>query len=209
MGGREAGFWDKIADKYSGQPIADQATYEKKLAMTREHLTSKMSVLEYGCGTGSTAIAHAPYVKPILATDISDAMLAHGRRKAEAAGLENITFERASVEELAESSPGYDVVLALNIIHLCRDPQAVIAKTARLLQPGGIFIQSTACLIDYGPLMRVMIPVMRLIGKAPYVAFFSPEDLFLMLDKEGFDIVETYDPGKRSAKFIIARKRMT
>ena len=28
-------FWDKIADKYSKQPIADEAAYQKKLQVTQ------------------------------------------------------------------------------------------------------------------------------------------------------------------------------
>jgi len=58
-------FWDKIAERYSRQPVADEAAYQKKLQVTREYLKPDMEVLEFGCGTGSTAIAHAPYVKHI------------------------------------------------------------------------------------------------------------------------------------------------
>ena len=57
-------FWDKIADKYSKQPIVDEASYQKKLQITQEYFKPDMEVLEFGCGTGSTAIIHAPlYIK--------------------------------------------------------------------------------------------------------------------------------------------------
>ena len=62
-------FWDKIAEKYSQQPIADEAAYQKKLAVTRDYFRPDMEVLEIGCGTGSTAILHAPYVKHIIKID--------------------------------------------------------------------------------------------------------------------------------------------
>ena len=64
-------FWDKIAEKYSKQPIADEAAYQKKLAVTRDYFRPDMEVLEIGCGTGSTAILHTPYVKHIRAIDFS------------------------------------------------------------------------------------------------------------------------------------------
>ena len=54
-------FWGKIADRYAKQPITDEATYQKKLQVTREYFQPEMEVLEFGCGTGSTAILHAPY----------------------------------------------------------------------------------------------------------------------------------------------------
>ena len=71
-----AKFWDKIAEKYAKQPIADEASYQKKLQVTQEYFTPEMEVLEFGCGTGSTAIIHAPYVKQIRAIDISENMIA-------------------------------------------------------------------------------------------------------------------------------------
>ena len=76
-------FWDRIAEKYARRPVADEATYERKLAVTREYLTLESVVLELGCGTGSTAIAHAPFVKQVDATDLSPAMIGIAKRKAE------------------------------------------------------------------------------------------------------------------------------
>ena len=65
--------------------MADQAAYERKLAITRECLNPDAQVLELGCGTGSTAIAHAPYVRHIRATDVSSRMIEIARSKAEVA----------------------------------------------------------------------------------------------------------------------------
>ncbi|MEM6403851.1 MAG: SAM-dependent methyltransferase, partial [Cyanobacteria bacterium P01_D01_bin.116] len=54
-----AKFWDNIAEKYSKDPIADEAAYQKKLQVTQEYFKPDMEVLEFGCGTGGTAIIHA------------------------------------------------------------------------------------------------------------------------------------------------------
>jgi len=59
---QSAKFWDKIAERYSKRPIADEAAYEKKLQVTREYFRPDMEVLEFACGTGSTAIEVAPLV---------------------------------------------------------------------------------------------------------------------------------------------------
>ena len=66
-----AKFWDKIAKKYAKQPVADVPSYEKKLEITRGYLSPETQVLEFGCGTGSTAISHAPFVRHIRAIDHS------------------------------------------------------------------------------------------------------------------------------------------
>ena len=68
---RRAKFWDWIAERYARTPVADEASYKKKLQITQDYLRPGMEVLEFGCGTGSTALIHAPHVKHIHAIDIS------------------------------------------------------------------------------------------------------------------------------------------
>jgi ubiquinone/menaquinone biosynthesis C-methylase UbiE len=97
---RDTAFWNKLADKYSRQPISDEAAYEKKLEVTRKYFQPDMDVLEIGCGSGTTAIAHAPFVKHIRATDLSPRMIEIAQDKATAAGIDNVTFEALSVDAL-------------------------------------------------------------------------------------------------------------
>ena len=84
---QNATFWDKVAPKYAKSPIADQAAYEYTLDRTRTYLNPKDSVLELGCGTGSTALLLAPDVKQITAIDLSPGMLVIAREKAAKAGV--------------------------------------------------------------------------------------------------------------------------
>jgi len=79
---QSAKFWNRIADRYSRQRVADEESYLKKLKKTQEYFRPHMEVLEIGCGTGSTAIAHAPFVKHIEAIDISSRMIEIARGKA-------------------------------------------------------------------------------------------------------------------------------
>ena len=118
---RPAKFWDRMAARYARQPVADEAAYQRKLEMTRAYLHAEMALLEIGCGTGSTAIVHAPHVRHVLATDISGNMLEIARGKAEAEGIENISFQCAAVDELDVQNDSIDVVLALSILHLLPD----------------------------------------------------------------------------------------
>ena len=59
-----------------------------------------MEVLEFGCGTGSTALAHAPFVRHILATDISEKMLEIARAKAADGSVHNVTFQQGTLDDL-------------------------------------------------------------------------------------------------------------
>lgn len=55
-------FWNGTARKYAASQIGDMAGYERTLARTRSYLHPDDRVLEIGCGTGTTALIHAPNV---------------------------------------------------------------------------------------------------------------------------------------------------
>ncbi len=112
MADQTSKFWDRIAERYSKKPVADEAAYQKKLEVTRGHFDRNMDVLEIGCGTGSTAISHAPHVKHIQAIDLSSQMINIAKGKAEAQCVENVTFRRASIDELEVPDQSFGAVLA-------------------------------------------------------------------------------------------------
>ena len=93
-------FWDKIAAKYARTPVSNEEAYQKKLQISREYLRPDTYLVEFACGTGSTALVHAPYVDRILATDISANMLEIARQKAADAGVENVTFEQVAFDDM-------------------------------------------------------------------------------------------------------------
>lgn len=204
---REAKFWDKVADRYSRRPISDEATYTRKLEVTRDYLQSDMDVLEIGCGTGTTAIAHAPYVKHILATDLSPRMIEIATEKARAAGIDNVTFAASSVDALDVPDASIDVVMAHNVLHLLEDRDRAIVDVCRLLKPGGAFVTSTACLGDMVFLLRLLVPVGRFLRLFPLVKSFSVAELRDSFERAGFDIDYEWQPKKNAAVFIICRKR--
>ena len=209
---KPASFWDKIADRYSRQPIADEAAYRKKLDVTREYFRPQTEVLELGCGTGSTAIAHAPFVKHIRAVDISSRMIEIARDKADAAGVDNVTFEQSSVEELDVADASVDVVLGLSLLHLLEDKEAAIAKVHDVLKPNGVFVTNTVCLGDRMKFFKLIGPVGRALGLMPLVKVFTVKHLERSLTDAGFLIDYQWQPGRGesffsgTAVFIVARK---
>ena len=199
-------FWDKIADKYSRQPIADEASYQKKLEKSQSYFRPDMELLEFGCGTGGTAIIHAPHVKHIRAIDISPRMIEIAKGKAEAARVENVDFEVQTIENLDAPDGSFDAILGLSIMHLVKDKDAVLKKVLRLLKPGGVFISSTICIGEIAPLIRYVIPLMQFFGRAPFVAFFDHDELLQSIEATGFEIDYDWRPGKKKAVFVVARK---
>jgi ubiquinone/menaquinone biosynthesis C-methylase UbiE len=197
-------FWDKIAKRYSKQPIADEAAYQKKLQVTREYLQSDMEVLEFGCGTGSTAIAHAPYVKHIQAIDISLKMIEIAQGKADANNIENIIFKQSGIDEFSVSDQTFDVVMGHSILHLLDNKEKVISKVHGMLKPNGIFVTSTACLGDSMKYFKVIAPIGKLLGLMLKV--FTTKELEESLTDAGFEIDHQWQPGKGKSVFIVAKK---
>lgn len=202
-----ARFWDKAARRYAKSPVGDEETYQKKLEETRAHLRPDMDVLEFGCGTGSTAIAHAPYVKHIHAIDFAPTMIEIARGKADAQNIRNVTFEHSTIEELGASGRRFDAVLGLNVLHLLESKEAAIATVYQLLEPGGVFISSTVCLDMW--VVRLLAPVGRLLRLMPRLKAFSARELEEALTAAGFQIEREWKHAKGRVVFAVARKPLS
>lgn len=97
-------------------------------------------VLDAGCGTGHTALAFAAHVAEVVAIDLTEAMLAQGRKLASQRGLANITFKRGDVERLPYADASFDVVTSRYSAHHYPHPQQALAEFARVLRPGGLLL---------------------------------------------------------------------
>ncbi len=166
-----------------------------------------MEELEFGCGTGSTANTHAPYVKHIHAIDISSKMIEIAQGKADADKVTNVTFERSTIDEFSISDQTLDAVLGLSILHLLENKEEVIAKVHRMLKPGGIFVTSTACIGDtMMRFLKLIVPIGKFLGLMPLVKVFTTKELEDNLTDAGFEIDHQWQPGKGKAVFIVAKK---
>ena len=200
-------FWDRKAISYAKQPIADMEAYEKKLALTRKFLTPQSSVLEFGCGTGSTALLHAPRVNDLLAIDSSQAMIEIASEKLEKEPYTNLRFQQATLFDLPTKKASYDVILGLNVIHLLDDPVATIKRCHELLVPGGVLITSTACIAHTGFLIRKLLPVGAALGLIPKVNIFSRGALIADMKDAGFTILENHTFNKSGYNvFMVVQK---
>ena len=199
-------FWDRTAEKYSKQPIRDEKNYARKLTDTQRLMHGDMRVLELGCGTGSTAIAHAGHVAHIDASDFSSEMIEIAKQRADETGTTNVEFHVAGVEDFDAPPASYDMVLMLNLLHLLPDPAGAVKKAHTLLKPGGYLVTSTVCLSDGMFLFRLLIPLMRLVGQAPYVDFVKSDDVLAMIEATGFATDTQWTHGRGMVLFHIGQK---
>jgi ubiquinone/menaquinone biosynthesis C-methylase UbiE len=206
----DARFWDRTSRKYAADTIADQAGYERTLDRTRALLRSGDRVLELGCGTGTTALRLAGDVRDYLATDISAEMITIANEKHATGPVPALVFRTATAEALAPDARQFNAVLGFNYLHLVRDLPGTLRRIHALLAAEGLFISKTPCVGDMNPLLRVALPAMRAIGKAPYAGVFRAADLGQHISAAGFDILATEShatKGRDSRPYIVARKR--
>ena len=111
------------------------------------------AVLIAGCGTGRQAldIARRLPEAEITALDLSFASLAYAKRKAEEAGVENLTFVQGDLLALgdlpastdmsgASAAIGaeFDMIFCSGVLHHLAEPEAGLAAIASRLKPGGV-----------------------------------------------------------------------
>jgi len=209
----KARFWNRVARKYAADPIADVAGYEATLKRVQALLSPEHSVLEIGCGTGTTALRLAPSTRRMLATDVSAEMIAIAREKlaSQTQTQSQLRFGVADAEATAPGGACHDAVLAFNVLHIVSDLDAALQAILSTLKPGGLFVSKTPCLAEMNPLIpRLVVPLMRALGKAPDVLVFDAVQLSSAFERHGFAIeaVERHGTKRKDIRvFIVARRR--
>lgn len=199
-------FWDRIAEKYARQPVGDEAAYQEKLRRTQAYLSPEAQVLEFGCGTGTTSLIHAPFAGHIQASDVSAGMIAIARRKAAEQGVSNVEFVQAGVDDLTVAPGSLDMVMAHSILHLLEAPEIAVAKAYEWLKPGGVLVSGTACIREAMPAFTLLAPILHAVRVIPYVKMLRQSDVERMMTDAGFAIEETWRPTRKKSLFLVARK---
>ena len=98
------------------------------------------------------------------------------------------------------------------MLHLLEDADAAVRCVHAALKQDGLFISKTPCEPGKGAplvyrLMLIALPLLQLVGKAPFVKFQSPAELADMMERNGFKVIETGNyPISPPNHFIVARK---
>ena len=98
-----------------------------------------MRVLDLGCGTGDVSILAASIVGKsgaVVGIDHNGNILAIARKRAEAAGLENVTFKEVDIESFNEPK-SFDVVVGRCVAFFQPDPAIYLQAAAKAVRPGG------------------------------------------------------------------------
>lgn len=95
--------------------------------------------LDVATGAGHTALAFAPHVAHVVASDITDEMLKEAKQHASAKGLTNVETAHASADALPFADASFDLVTCRLAAHHFPNVAAFVGEVARVLAPGGRF----------------------------------------------------------------------
>lgn len=95
--------------------------------------------LDIATGAGHMAAAFAPHVAHVVASDITDEMLAEAVKLATQKGLSNVSTARAEAGALPFDDSTFDLVCCRLAAHHFPDIDRFVGEVHRVLRPGGRF----------------------------------------------------------------------
>jgi len=201
-----ATFWNRAAKRYAAAEIKDVESHEQRLATIEALIGPDMRVLDMASGSGALAVRLAPLAGTIDALDISPKMVESARKRAADAGVRNVRFTCAAIEDLTPPEFKYDAVLAMSILHLLEDWRGAIAKAYEVLRPGGVFISNTHCIEGEKKRLKFFVRVGVPLGLMPNLQVFSKESFLAAIRDAGFVIEQEWQKGPKKPVFVVARK---
>ncbi|MDT8319167.1 MAG: metalloregulator ArsR/SmtB family transcription factor [Xanthomonadales bacterium] len=105
------------------------------------HLLEPGDVLDVASGDGVLAELLAPQAASVTCVDISERVVAAGKRRLEA--FDNARFEIGDMHALPMQDSCYDTVLLMHALSYTEEPARVFAEIARVLRPGGKLLAVT------------------------------------------------------------------
>ena len=119
-------------------------------------------VLDVAAGYGEPTLTAAKRVGPsgnVVATDISPEMLAFGRERAAAAGIENVEFVESDAISLDYPARTFDAALSRFGIIFDPDAEGAAARVREFLEPGGRFAISSWGTPDRVPFLGIPVRI--------------------------------------------------
>lgn len=142
----------KILNKRSGHSWADSVAGDMErhyspgrtweaTAHGLAHLIVPGKLLDIASGDGVNALLLAPRAEQITCIDISEKVVAAGRKRLE--GYDNVRFEVGDMHELPLADRTFDTVLLMHALTYTKKPQVVLSEAARVLKAGGQLLAVT------------------------------------------------------------------
>ena len=141
-----------------------------------------VKALDVGCGTGFLALLLGELGHRAVGVDLSEAMLAHARRKAKGSGFA-VTFDVGDAEAPPPDGAPYDVIIERHVIWTLPHPKEALRAWHALLKPGGRVILIEG-IFDMPSLSHTVYADIQ--AQLPFYGGHPSDELVTCLATEGF-----------------------
>jgi len=123
--------------------------------------------IELGCGTGIFTARLAKNCTTVLATDLSNEMIAVARVKLK--NFTNVKVEKADCFNINHPDNSFDTVFMSNLLHVILHPENALDECRRILKPDGqlIVLSYTTKEMPMANKLRIMYRYFKTYGKPP------------------------------------------
>lgn len=149
-------------------------------------------MLDVACGGGHTALYFAPYVRSVVASDLTMQMLKKAQEYiSEEGGVENVTFREADAEDLPFPSGAFTILTCRVAPHHFPDVPRALKEFHRVLRrkEGRLVIVDT--LLPEDEEIADFFQKAEKLRDITHVQSYRQEEWVRMIDEAGFDVRET------------------
>ena len=140
-----ADYYDRVAETWDKSHGAERLStrfarqMHDRLKLLLADIPRGAQALELGAGTGPFIGITAPLLGGVIATDVSEGMLAVFARRLRALGLSNVTLMQQDACELSGiAADSIDVVYSIGLLETIADFDRLFGAIHRVLKPRGI-----------------------------------------------------------------------
>jgi len=203
-------YWSRFANTFNeDQKYIVGEAIQQTLIERLSKESNLGTLVEFGCGAGFYTKVLAKNASHVIATDLSDEMLAIA--KTQLKDCQNVIVEKADCEKPDFPSGKFSSVFMANLIHVIEHPSIALQESYRILKDGGLLL-----VLSYTPYsvklfekIKMGIRFLRKWGKPPsYYRNPSPDELCSLVESAGFQVEEVQLVGdKVKALYLKGRKR--
>lgn len=198
--------YSKVSDAYvRSQSHAKGIDLDLLITMTKPE--KKWLSLDVATGGGHTALAVAPYVKKVIAIDMTPNMLRTAKTFIrEDKGILNVEFQLADAEDLPFKNNHFDLVTCRIASHHFPDCHEFVRESLRVLKKGGLLLVQDHVLPEDEATAQYIEQFERLRDPSHYRAY-SEKEWRTMFKIAGFEVEKSVQLVKRH-EFVEWAKRM-
>lgn len=181
-------YFDELAGRFGKDYVPGRSW--KALAEAFIKVLNYKVVADLGAGEGTLSQLLAQNAEKVIAVDLSPKMVEFGQNLAIQNGLDNLEFRVGDIENPPIDPSSLDLAILSQALHHAEHPQAAINAAFSILKPGGRLIVLDLNQHTFDEAREMYAD--RWLG-------FSESDIASMMEKAGFERVETIIADREAA----------